>query len=214
LNFNLRHEADYSLTFPMDPIHGPRLGLSLLLRLQPEAVNGKPIYLASRYDIPRGGGAGACRADWRAEGKADALLRLIPAESARLVIFNLTQQKELFVKTIGATQSGTIDYGSLQPQMTAEFVAGLVNRELREPDPADAVVFLGAAGQDRYRIPRGMIVAGASHPLFFYLQLGLPRTSGGPHPLGYTPPELVKALEKVRSDCLTSSQGGQRRRMR
>jgi hypothetical protein len=273
LNFTLRHEAGYSLTFPIDPVHGPRHGLSLLLRLQPEAVNGKPIYLASRYDIPRGGDAGeeatlqarfglsagtwrvealaiddagkACRADWRAEVKADstpvatkpqqglrrltvfvdsqpiritpglfppsdlamltgslaALLRFIPAESARLVVFNLDQQKELFRsdsfqpaalpevgKTLGATQSGTIDYGSLQPQMTAEFVAGLVNRELREPDPSDAVVFLGAAGQERYRIPPVMIVPGASHPPFFYLQLGRPRTSDAPHTLRYTPP--------------------------
>ncbi len=273
LNFNLRYEAGYSLTFPIDPVHGPSHGLSLLLRLQPEAANGKPMYLASRYDLPGGGDAGeeatlrarfglsagawrvealaiddagkACRADWRADVKADptpvatkpqqrlrrltvfvdsqpiritpglfppsdlamltgslaALLRFIPAQSARLVIFNMSQQKESFRsdsfqpaalpevgKTIEGTQSGTIDYGSLRPQMTAEFVAGLVNRELREPDPADAVVFLGAAGQERYKIPRGMIVTGASHPLFFYLQLGLPRTSGGPHTLGYTPP--------------------------
>jgi hypothetical protein len=273
LNFSLQYDAGYSLTFPMDPIHGPSHGLNLLLRLQPDA-GGNPMYLASRYDIPRGGDAGeeatlrarfglsagawrvealaigdagkACRADWRTDVKADptpvaiksqqrlrrltvfvdsqpihitpglfppsdlamltgslaALLRFIPAQSARLVVFNLAQQKESFrsdsfqpaalpevVKTIGATQSGTIDYASLQPELTTEFVARLVNRELREPDPADAVVFLGAAGQERYKIPRGMIVKGASHPLFFYLQLGRPRTLDAPQaPLGYTPP--------------------------
>ncbi|MDR3699246.1 MAG: hypothetical protein P4L56_06390, partial [Candidatus Sulfopaludibacter sp.] len=294
LNFSLQHDAGYSLTFPMDPIYGPSHGLSLLLRLQPEAANGKPLYLASRYDLPGSGDSGAeatlrarfglsagrwrvetlaidddgkaCGADWRAEVKADptpvatkpqqrlhrltifvdsqpihitpglfppsdlamltgslaALLRFIPAESARLVIFNMSQQKESFRsdsfqpaalpevgKTIEGTQSGTIDYGSLQPQMTAEFVAGLVNRELREPDPADAVVFLGAAGQDRYRIPRGMIVTGASHPLFFYLQLGLPRRSDGPHTLGYTPPlGSTFPMPGSRRNCGAPESGG------
>ena len=268
LNFSLQYEAGYSLTFPADTIHG----LSLLLRLRPEAANGKPRYLASRYALPAGGDSAeeaalqvrfalsagawrveavaiddagkACRADWRAEVKRDpapatkpsqrvrrltvlvdsqpihitpalyppsdlamltgalaAVLRVIPADSARLIVFNLAQQKELLrndtfqpaalpdvVKTIAATQSGTIDYASLQPDLTARFLAGLVNRELGEPDCADAVVFLGAASQERYRIPPGLIVPGASHPPFFYLQLGLLRASDGPRTLGYTPP--------------------------
>jgi hypothetical protein len=128
-------------------------------------------------------------------GSLSALLRSLPAESARVAVFNLDLEKESFrserfqpaeldqaARAIEATEGGMVDYANLQrPQSAVEFLAGLINRELRETDPSDVVVFVGAAGQ-RFRVPRQMIAAGASRPLFFYIQYSTPRYAGGSVP--------------------------------
>jgi hypothetical protein len=127
-------------------------------------------------------------------GSLSALLRSLPAESARVVVFNLDREKESFrsesfqpaeldqvARAIKGAEGGTIDYANLRrPQSASEFLAGLINRELRERDPSDVLVFIGAAGQ-RFRLPRQTIADG-SRPLFFYIQYAAPRYAGGSVP--------------------------------
>lgn len=124
-------------------------------------------------------------------GSLSALLRAMPSELARVVVCNVDSQKESFrsdkfqpadvaqaAKAIEATGAGTVDVSTLRnPQLRLDFLARLINRELRESDPSDVVVFLGAA-QQPLRMPRQMIALGGAHPVFVYIQYSAPRYSG------------------------------------
>ena len=122
-------------------------------------VDSGPIYLASGQFSPLNVET--------LTGSLSALLRSLPAESARVVVFNLDREKESFrserfqpaeldqaTRAITGAEGGTVDYAKLRrPLSASEFLAGLINRELRETDPSDVLVFMGAAGQ-RFRVQR------------------------------------------------------------
>ena len=99
-------------------------------------------------------------------GSLSALLRSLPAESARVVVFNLDREKESFrserfqpaeldqaARAIKGAEGGTVDYANLwRPQSASEFLAGLIrpwelsgNRSLR---------CAGLYGSRRAAIPR------------------------------------------------------------
>ncbi|MGA2114679.1 MAG: hypothetical protein ABSH56_08020 [Bryobacteraceae bacterium] len=118
-------------------------------------------------------------------GSLSALLRFFPAQSTRLVVFNLEQRKELFrsdgfqpaalkdaAEAIQTIQAGTVDYANLQrPASVSEFLAGLIDREIRDGNASDLVVFLGPALQEQVPLVRQTISPDGPHPVFAYLQL-------------------------------------------
>jgi len=69
---------------------------------------------------------------------------------------------------------GNVDYRELGNRKgPAEFLAGLINRELREPEPASAVIFLGPLARSDEEVPKSAIKGTRSGPKFFYLQPNL-----------------------------------------
>jgi hypothetical protein len=116
-------------------------------------------------------------------GALDALLDQIPARSARLVAFNLDQQKELLARD-GFTAAGldeleaalhnqqlaAVDYRVLQNRAgPMETLTNLVNRELRAEKPADALVFLGPTLHTSWHLPKDA-VSSPPAPTCFYFQ--------------------------------------------
>jgi hypothetical protein len=94
-------------------------------------------------------------------GSLSALLENLPVSSTRLVVFNLEQQRELFRRddftlsllgdvaaALNQVQLSTVDYRSLQPAGRARLLWEMMDRELSDPDPSNAVVFLGP--RERY----------------------------------------------------------------
>jgi hypothetical protein len=117
-------------------------------------------------------------------GSLAALLERLPARSVRLVVFNLDQQKELYRRdgfTLGALDQveqvmndlelNAVDYRVLQkPMGHVDLLADLVNREVHEGKPSDAVVFLGPATRYEDKPPRAALERLAAIPRFFYFQ--------------------------------------------
>ena len=124
-------------------------------------------------------------------GALSALLRSLPSESACVIVCSLGLEKESFrsngfrsadfaqaAEAVEATEAGTIGVANLRsPQLRLDFLAGLINRELRADDSSDIVVFLGAA-QEPLRVPRQMIAASGAHPRFIYIQYSASRYAG------------------------------------
>jgi hypothetical protein len=118
-------------------------------------------------------------------GLLSSLLERVPARSVRLVVFNLDRQKTLLrqdafapdalsrvAQALNSTELGLVDYHVLQnPLGHVDFLAGLINLELRAEPPSDVVVILGP--QTRYvdKLPPTALEepAGAA-PQFFNLQ--------------------------------------------
>ena len=123
-----------------------------------------------------------------------ALLEHLPATSVSVVVFSLEQQKEVFradsfqardisrvSDAIAATPQASVDVGVLKkPFGPAEFVAGLIRRELDAPEPADIVIFFGPTSRYWDAGPKGMLpISTESHARFFYVRyeaFQLPRT--------------------------------------
>ncbi len=147
-------------------------------------------------------------------GSLSALVRSLPSEAVRVVVCNLALEKEFFrserfhsanlpqaVKAIGGTETGTVNVANLRnPQLRLAFLADLINRELRESDPSNLVVFLGAA-QEPSRVPRQMIATDGAHPLFIYIQYQGPRYAGGSR-------GSAGAIQAGRQGCGASETGG------
>jgi hypothetical protein len=131
----------------------------------------------------------------------------LPARSVRLVVFNMEFEAELFrsdsfvsseiglvTHTLHARQLGTVDYRALANRKgAAEFLAGLINHELREREPASTVIFLGPlAGLDE-EVPKSAIKRGRAGPKFFYLQCR-PRGMDGLDLPRFYPPNVTETL--------------------
>jgi len=118
-------------------------------------------------------------------GSLSSLLQFIPANSTRLVVFNLEQSKELYRsdgfepaalneirEKLQAIGGGTVDYAALQKSpLASEFLAGLIDREMRDSDRADLVVFMGPAVPDQVPLGNYALTGDSPHPVFGYLQL-------------------------------------------
>jgi hypothetical protein len=121
-------------------------------------------------------------------GALSSLLDLAPADSVRLVVFNLEQQKEIYrrerftpdrLETVRQAmfdlQLGVVDYQTLQhPEGRVDLLAGLVNRELDEEGRSDAVVFLGPHGRSADKRALEIGNRGAGAPKFFYVEYQRP----------------------------------------
>jgi hypothetical protein len=113
-----------------------------------------------------------------------ALLDQLPAESVRVVVFNLDQQKEIFRQnsfapddfremreSLNSLELNLIDYRTLQNRRGhLNLLAKLVNDELRAEDPADAVVFLGPSARYTDKISEADLFTIENPPYFLYLQ--------------------------------------------
>jgi hypothetical protein len=117
-----------------------------------------------------------------------SLLDLAPADSVRLVVFSLDQQKEIYRRdrftpdqleavrqAMFNLQLGIVDFQTLQhPEGRADLLAGLVNGELEAQNPSDAVVFLGPQALSDDKLSGDMGSRDAGVPRFFYLQCHRP----------------------------------------
>ncbi len=118
-------------------------------------------------------------------GTLSAVLERVPVHSIRLVVFTLDQQKELYrqddfppqslgevAQAIAGLQLDTIDYRVLQNRTGhLDMIADLVNQELKAPQPADVVLFLGPLARFTERVPSDELdKPSGPAPRFFYLQ--------------------------------------------
>ncbi len=118
-------------------------------------------------------------------GALTTLLRQTPAESVRLIAFNLDQQREIFRQddfdragfaklsdALSRLELGTVSYKVLEQKTGwAELLARLVNEQNTQPTSSDTVVFLGPAGRISGKLPETMLLpCGPGSPQFFYLE--------------------------------------------
>ena len=118
-------------------------------------------------------------------GSLAALLEGLPAESVRLVVFNLDQQKTLFTRdhfrseqlgqvaqSLNQLQLGTVDYGVLQNRAGhLKLLTEFINAELTQKEIPDAVIFLGPPTRHFDKPDQSEFEErSAGDPQFFYLQ--------------------------------------------
>ena len=141
-------------------------------------------------------------------GSLSSLLEQLPARSVRLVVFNLAQRAVLFrqdgftskdlekvITALDQLQLALVDYRTLQQHGgPTDLLADLVQTELRDPQPADALILLGPRLQ-MPDIPVPAMDRPAAAPSLFYLQ--------------YQPPPLSLAGQRP-----TPARAGGRRPMR
>ena len=118
-------------------------------------------------------------------GSLASLLEAVPAESVRLVVFNLDQQKELFRKedltpaqfdqvaqSTSSLQLQLVDYRVLQNHRGhLSLLADLINQELHAEQPSDKVIFLGPTSRYYDKFPETALQqTPGTAPQFFYFQ--------------------------------------------
>jgi hypothetical protein len=166
-------------------------------------------------------------------GLLSSLLERVPARSVRLVVFNLDQQKTLLrqdafapgalgrvAQALNGTELGLVDYRVLQnPHGRVDFLAGLMNLELRAEAPSDVVVFLGPETRYGDKLPPAALgePTGAA-PRFFNLQFKPYYVRGAPsfpdsiaHATAKakgktivirTPADFAKAIEQIETSAV------------
>jgi hypothetical protein len=111
----------------------------------------------------------------------DPLVERLPMSSVRLVVFNLLEQRELFredgfslngmnrlVHETNFLTPGRVERGSFEHQGGVwDLLAKMVEKEIQSPEPADAVVFLGAPLWVKEAMPAGFPKPEKGMPRFF-----------------------------------------------
>ncbi len=117
-------------------------------------------------------------------GSLASLRAQVPGARLKVVAFNLDQQKEIFrdpafeedgwdklLEALEKQQLGTVSYQTLQRRDGhIEFLNKLISDELRSPQPADAVIFLGPTAR---QIGKPMLLTArppGPGPQFFYFE--------------------------------------------
>jgi|GEM_PF-1027687 hypothetical protein len=118
-------------------------------------------------------------------GMLISLLEETPFVETSVTAFNLNQQKELFhterldmkeftklADCLDELELGTIDLQVLErPTGDVELLANMLKRELKSPDPPDAVVFVGPKFLDESNVSESILdVVSEPKPLVFYLR--------------------------------------------
>jgi hypothetical protein len=118
-------------------------------------------------------------------GLLSSLLERVPARSVRLVVFNLDQRETLLrqdafaphaldrvAQSLNGLELGRVDYHVLQnPHGHLDFLAGLMNQELRAEAPSDVVVILGPETRYGDKLPPAALEEPyGAVPQFFNLQ--------------------------------------------
>ena len=117
-------------------------------------------------------------------GSLASLLESLPARSVRVVVFNLDQQKELLrqdnftpdvfdsvAQSMNGIELQLVSYRVLTNQRGhVDLLADLVNQELRNRQPAEAVIFLGPGTRYSDKVPESVLEEHSSGPPFFYLK--------------------------------------------
>ncbi|HLG99890.1 MAG TPA: hypothetical protein VKX49_26510 [Bryobacteraceae bacterium] len=117
-------------------------------------------------------------------GSLASLLESVPAQTVRLVIFNLDQQKELYrtdaftpetfdqaAQSLTTLQLQLVDYSVLKNRRGhIDLLENLLKQELRAPDPPDAAIVIGPATRYFDKVPQADFEQPSGNsPLFFYL---------------------------------------------
>jgi hypothetical protein len=110
-----------------------------------------------------------------------ALIAELPARTVRLVLFDLTQQKEVFrrdgftsealpevTKAMGAVQFEPVNVRALQ-NGGVDLIEDLANLEIHSPEPSDAVIFLGIPSFYNHKPTANFGQAPGAKPQFFYV---------------------------------------------
>lgn len=110
-----------------------------------------------------------------------ALMEELPARRVRLVLFDLTQRKEIFRrddftsgalpevdKAMRAVQFEPVDVGALQSG-GVDLIENLANQEVHSPEPSDAVVFLGIPSFYNSKPSANFGQSPGTKPRFFYV---------------------------------------------
>jgi hypothetical protein len=119
-------------------------------------------------------------------GSLSALLEQLHAQLARLLVFDLEQQKILLrkeqftaadlqevTKFLNEVQSGVVDYSTLRnPKGAIDLLTRLTEEEGNELHASDALVFLGLHRQGNASIRSGMVKKFLDGPRIFYLECG------------------------------------------
>jgi hypothetical protein len=174
-------ELSASLAPPPDSAHGPRIGrLTILLHAAPLSLDSSKL---QPDDIDR-------LAD-----SISSLLRELPAQSVRLVAFNLEQRVIVFrkdefeTKQIGELATaldhlelGAVDYRILQrPGKPIELLTSLVQAELQAPAPPDALIVMGPRTRIYDDVPPDSVSArAAAGPPIFHLEYSFGRLIPSP----------------------------------
>jgi hypothetical protein len=138
-----------------------------------------------------------------------ALLERLPSRDVRLVVFSLSLQKELLrldsvgrdalrdvARITGGLRPGIVDVQTLANRRGhLSFLAGLMNRELREGDPHGAVVIIGRPAATYDHVPEDAIEVRHTLPLF-YLILG----TGAARTRAPADPERIDTLRAAIAD--------------
>lgn len=118
-------------------------------------------------------------------GALSSLLRGTPAESVRLIAFNLDQQRIIFrqdhfdsggfrklTRALQTMELRTVSYKTLQHKNGwAELLARLVNEQITGPHPPDSVIFLGPTNRISEKVPETMFLPRTpASPQFFYFE--------------------------------------------
>jgi hypothetical protein len=195
LNFGLVHETGYVLRFPKGEFTGRDHKIDVALRLTSLSEARMPTFLSNVLTIPTIPGAGqyvqvsarfgidpgsykidslatddegrVCRGQWNlvvARRSSGARVSMNYAHS-RVTIF------------LDATP-GIIDYASLKRHVgPASFLTQLVEREVREQEKSEVVIFLGPVSHAREDLPKNDVFAVArSTAAFYYLQYRPPQS--------------------------------------
>jgi hypothetical protein len=112
-----------------------------------------------------------------------AVMEELPAQSVRLVIFSLAEQKEFYwqngfrsqdidhvAQVLGTIGPGTVDVPALVAAQSLNMVADLLNRELTAAAPPDLIVFLGPPGLANDRSRRSVRAERKRAPPIFYIE--------------------------------------------
>ena len=125
---------------------------------------------------------------FRLVASLSSLLEQMPAQSVRVIVFNLDQHAVLFRKNdfaakdidqvttaVNQLQLGTVDYSSLQQQgKSIDLLNDLIQAELRDPKPSDAVILLGPRTRAlEGALPDVLDKRQATTPQLFYVQYRL-----------------------------------------
>jgi hypothetical protein len=113
-----------------------------------------------------------------------SLLRQVPCESVTVVAFNLAQEREIFRQeqfdaqgfarlstALKNLQPAVVSYQALQRGNSAEFLVGLVEKQISAQQSPDAVIFIGPNTHVREQQPkrvRNSLEAATQH--FFYFE--------------------------------------------
>jgi hypothetical protein len=162
-------------------------------------------------------------------GSVSSLLESLPVASARLVVFNLDQQKEIFrrddfdprtldqvAQEMNQMELGSVEYSILENSRGhVQLLSDLVNQELAVKEPSDAVVFIGPLSRYTDKIREiNLEKPRDAAPHFFYFQLRpyFRRTANFPDSIHYavdkvkgktivihSPGEFANAIEQLES---------------
>ena len=136
-------------------------------------------------------------------GAVSSVLRQLPLASVRLIAFNLDQQREVFrgehfdgpdleelADVLADLELGRISYTTLQQEKGwAELLSRLVREEYKREQPADAIVFIGAAQRFRSGSEAEELTAASETAApFFYFEYS-------PHP-GAEFPDAIERMTK------------------